>query len=113
MDDSTMAMLFCILFLLVIVLVEINLPAKKYYGGKRGGSMADSVKTENEWLMLLKKVPDNVFMLFFEDNPEMRYVAEDYEVDEYLSPEDRLKMQDEVNKRRSVALSIAASQGII
>ena len=28
--------------------------------------------------MLLKTVPDNIFMLFFEDNPEMRYVAHDY-----------------------------------
>ena len=37
-------------------------------------------KTMNEWLMLLKTVPDNVFIEFFSDNPEMRYVAEDYEV---------------------------------
>ena len=37
-------------------------------------------KTMNEWLMLLKTVPDNVFIEFFSDNPEMRYVAEDYDV---------------------------------
>ena len=37
-------------------------------------------KTMDEWLMLLKTVPDNVFMEFFSDNPEMRYVAEDYDV---------------------------------
>jgi len=37
-------------------------------------------KTMNEWLMLLKTVPDNVFIEFFADNPEMRYVAEDYDV---------------------------------
>ena len=37
-------------------------------------------KTMNEWLMLLKTVPHNVFIEFFSDNPEMRYVAEDYEV---------------------------------
>jgi len=37
-------------------------------------------KTMNEWLMLLKTVPHNVFMEFFSDNPEMRYVAEDYDV---------------------------------
>jgi len=36
-------------------------------------------KTMNEWLMLLKTVPDNVFIEFFADNPEMRYVAQDYD----------------------------------
>jgi hypothetical protein len=35
-------------------------------------------KTESEWLMLLKQVPDNVFMAYFEDNPEMRWVAHDF-----------------------------------
>ena len=37
------------------------------------------IAEENAWLMMLKRVPDNIFMLFFEDNPEMRYVAFDYE----------------------------------
>ena len=40
-------------------------------------------KTENEWLMLLKSVPDNIFILFFEDNPEKRYVAWDFNDDNY------------------------------
>jgi hypothetical protein len=62
-------------------------------------------KTENEWLMLLKTVPDDIFILFFEDNPNMRYVAEDYEPDSYLSPEQRAEYQDEINKRRSKELN--------
>ena len=45
-------------------------------------------KTMNEWLMLLKSVPDNVFIEFFSDNPEMRYVAEEYEVFTYSDLKD-------------------------
>ena len=34
-----------------------------------------NTKQENEWLMLLKTVPYNIFELFFDDNPELRYLA--------------------------------------
>jgi hypothetical protein len=69
------------------------------------GSSIYADRTDKEWMMLLKQVPDNVFIDFFEDNPEMRYVAEEYEEpDRYISPEDRKKMNDEINTRRSKAM---------
>ena len=58
-------------------------------------------KTMNEWLMLLKTVPDNVFIEFFSDNPEMRYVAEDYEVvksNEKLKSDARKLIRDWASK---------------
>lgn len=63
-------------------------------------------KTENEWLMLLKTVPYSIFELFFDDNPELRYLAGDTDEMLYLSPEERAEMQHKINVRRSAALTL-------
>ena len=61
-------------------------------------------KEKIDWPMMLKKCPDNEFMAFFEDNPEMRYVAEDYEGYPYLTSEERAALNDKVNQHRSDVL---------
>jgi len=35
---------------------------------------------KNAYQMILKQIPDNEFMAFYEDNPGMRYAFEDYSV---------------------------------